>query len=280
MMVAFSFSKVEGLGNDFVLLARLESRPDELATEISHLRHQAPQICDRRTGIGADGLLLLATPLGSEANARMIVINRDGSRPEMCGNGLRCAAHYMTNHLAVDHVALETDAGLRRCEVEPDQDFPERAMVRVAMGNAGRLTTTRPAAAPGRVFIGVSVGNPHAVHFVAATEDPEALARRLGPQIETDPLYPNRTNVGFAKVDHKHHSIELWVWERGCGLTSACGTGACAAVVAAQREGLIEGNREVRVTLPRGQLFVCCDHDDVWMRGPARKVFEGQFETN
>ncbi len=272
------FTKVEGLGNDFALLDRREGSAHSLET----LSRLAPQLCDRRLGIGGDGLLLVEAPSGpkstSGALARMIVINHDGSRPEMCGNGLRCVALHLAVATGQRDFMVETDAGLLRCEVVELEQTTERqlAQVRVAMGPARRLGARHPAASPGREFAAVSMGNPHAIHFVR-DEDPETLARELGPGIERDPLFPKRTNVEFVRRE-ADGSLTTWVWERGCGITQACGTGACATAAAAVDHGLAEPERPIRIKLPGGALTIRVPADpqaDVMMTGPARVAFHG-----
>ncbi len=275
-MPAVSFTKVEGLGNDFILLDRRGAEPDALAAEIERLRGAAPGLCDRRTGVGADGILVVGPGCG-DAGAAMIVINFDGSRPEMCGNGLRCVAAFVTAQGPVD---IATDAGTKRCEVSRlERGGP--AEVLIDMGPARDLGPATPAAGEGRRFAGVSMGNPHAVHFVEPAEQPEALARRLGPGVELDPLYaPSKTNVEFARV-HAGPWIELWVWERGVGITQACGTGACATVVAAADAGLVERGLPIPVELPGGRLTITAPVDPsegALMRGPARLVFTGRVD--
>lgn len=268
------FWKVEGLGNDFVLLDWRERADWERG--LTFLAEQAPAVCDRRTGVGADGLLLLG-PAEGEALATMVVINFDGSRPEMCGNGLRTVAH----HLAWDTKQLDflvtTDAGDLRCLVT---DLTEVAcQVQVNMGPARRGEVLEPPAGAGRSFRDVSMGNPHAITFVADNEDPEALARTLGPALETDDAYPNRTNVEFAKRN-ADGSLTLWVWERGCGITQACGTGACATAAAAVDVGLAAAGESVTIHLPGGALGIevpAAADEGVLMTGPARRVFSARW---
>ena len=273
------FLKVEGLGNDFLLIDLLRPtdgprapvqplpaaspEPHALARWIAELQRRAPALCDRRTGVGGDGLLLVTPPRSPGSVGAMVVINHDGSRPEMCGNGLRCVALYLAQDTAID---VDTDAGPRLCRVDGDQ-------VEVDMGPALALGHRDVA---GRRFATYSLGNPHAVAFVAAHEDPEQLARTLGPLVERDPQFPARTNVEFARRE-PDGSLTLWVWERGCGITAACGTGACATLAAAVAEGLAPAELPVRVQLPGGPLTIRCAADRVWMTGPARFVFRGEL---
>lgn len=263
-----SFLKVEGLGNDFLLIDLLDAPLD--ASRLADLQTRAPALCDRRTGVGADGLLLVTPPTTADAVATMLVINHDGSRPEMCGNGLRCVARYLGEHhrLPAAPFTVDTDAGPRHCQVHGDR-------VEVDMGPAEALG---PRDVAGRRFAAFSLGNPHAVAFVT-DEDPELLARTLGPIVERDPQFPARTNVEFARRE-PDGSLTLWVWERGCGITAACGTGACATLAAAVAAGLAPADQPVRVQLPGGPLTIRLATDAptprVWMTGPARFVFRGQ----
>ncbi len=198
----------------------------------------------------------------------------------MCGNGIRCIALLWA---AADgpgehRLTIDTDAGPRRCQVLARSALAGE--VEVEMGPGVSLGTRTPAAGEGRTFDAVSMGNPHAVAFVGDDEDPEALARRLGPSLERDPDFPEGTNVEFCKVESEPEGLRLWVWERGCGITDACGTGACATAVAAARRGLCAFDGPVVVRLPGGPLSIVVPTDpeaQVRMRGPARVVFEGRL---
>lgn len=277
-MPRLSFAKVEGLGNDFLLLDRLDRSPEQVQAEVTRLRELAPHLCNRRTGVGGDGILVVAPPTNEGNAATMIVINFDGSRPEMCGNGVRCVAQMVADRLGSDHVLIDTDAGVRDCRVLSGDAVD--ALVSVGMGPAQHLGETTLESAESRSFRNVSMGNPHAIHFVGADEDPEALARSLGPKVEVDPSYPDRTNVEFCRKDGEE--LTLWVWERGCGITGACGTGACATGAAAVAAGLAQPDTELRVRLPGGVLGIRVPSDpttDLVMTGPARVAFVGEIET-
>jgi diaminopimelate epimerase len=262
-MSPLSFVKVEGLGNDFLLLDLRES-----PIPLDQLAERAPVLCDRRLGVGGDGLLVVAPPRSPGAAGTMIVINHDGSRPEMCGNGLRCMALFLAS--TTPDVLVDTDAGPRACRILT-RSSDRHGEVEVDMGPAEQMGHHRIA---DRDFLAVSMGNPHAVTFVEPHEDPESLARELGPGIERDARFPARTNVEFARLEPDGR-LTLWVWERGCGITAACGTGACATVAAAARQGLVPADAAVRVQLPGGPLQVRLAGDRVWMTGPARQVFRG-----
>jgi len=265
--------KYHGLGNDFVILDRRESGRD-LGPEAS------VRLCDRRRGIGADGVLALLPYEG--AWARMVVHNADGSIAEMCGNGLRCAVKYLLDH-AVDkphRIPVMTGAGLLWCDA--DYVDGEVQQVEISMGPARLISPNLPTCEgpfvhrevpgfSGVIGTAVSMGNPHLVLF----DRPLAEAATLGPRLEVHPGFPHRTNVEF--VQQTGDSLDVVVWERGCGLTQACGTGACATVAAGVYEGRLPADMWIPVTLPGGPLaiHVAADLSEVRMRGPATFVFEG-----
>ncbi|MCZ7546727.1 MAG: diaminopimelate epimerase [Anaerolineae bacterium] len=275
------FAKLEGLRNDFIVTHDLSE------ADIASLKRLAPQLCDRRRGIGADSILAVLPPAAGEADFVMRTINADGSEAEMCGNGIRCVAVYANRVGLTDRATLtvETPAGLIRTWRTGDQ-------VRVDMGapvlDAARIPTTQPGGrvvmAPlvvdGQTFAvtAVSMGNPHAVIYRDDLTD--ALVRGYGPKLERHPFFPNRTNVEFINV-MSDTEIQMRVWERGCGETAACGTGACASVVA----GILNGKHgpRVMVHLTGGDLLVEWDGDPahaVFMTGPARWVFEGAVDLS
>jgi diaminopimelate epimerase len=214
-------------------------------------------------------------------DATMLVINYDGSRPEMCGNGLRTVALVVATDLGRDHVVIDTDAGPRACDVQG-------AAGPVAVGLAGQVTVDMgpgrdlgPVSVPAfaRPFTRVSMGNPHAIVLCAAGEDPEHLARTVGPKVERDPAFPAGTNVEFYAVDRD--GLRLWVFERGVGITEACGTGACATAFAAAHAGHVPFDAPVAVHLPGGTLKItvpATPDAGLAMRGPARVVFRGSVD--
>ena len=261
-----AFTKMHGLGNDFVVL---DTRTAPLPPITAAL---ARALADRRTGIGCDQLILLEE--STTADFRMRIFNADGSEVEACGNATRAVAI-----LHGEPARIETPAGI--LAVEPCQggaavDMGEPRFEWDAIPLAYAMDTTalpvgwdeleQPAA--------VNVGNPHAVFFV---DDCEAVELdRLGPQIERDPLFPERVNVNVATIENDLN-IRLRVWERGAGLTRACGTGACATAVAAMRRGLVQN--EVTVTLPGGALLIEWGEDGrITMTGPATESFRGTFD--
>jgi len=306
-MAFLPFVKVEGLGNDFLVVDLRPGKPASPLADIVTRPETVRALCDRNFGVGGDGVLAILP--GDQGVARMRVLNADGSEAEMCGNGIRCVAKVLYDRdptLRREILGIDTGAGLLTCKIAA-QD--QRAVsVTVDMGVPQLLPRLVPVAseaprlvrAPLRaqkrdfVFTAVSMGNPHAVIFV---DDPAAklrdLAATYGPGIERDPLFPRRTNVEFASVRQSaagEPEIDLVVWERGCGITLACGTGACATVVAACLEGRIPPDREVPVHLPGGTLFIKATsttasgagpaYAGVAMRGPANIVFEAAIDLS
>jgi diaminopimelate epimerase len=263
--VPLRFVKYQGLGNDFVLTE------DPLVTP-----ERARRICDRRRGIGADGILTLGPPRTKGAVASMHVYNADGSVPEMCGNGIRCAARHLAERRGLQPdvpFVIDTDAGERTCTAHRDASGAVIA-VSVDMGTA-RLEGEQAFDVAGESLraMRVSMGNPHAV--LLGEEPSRERAGRLGPLIEA--AVPGGVNVGFARV--ARGGVDLAVWERGSGLTDACGTGACAAAVAAVRAGALAGGAPVEVRLPGGALAITVGADlRVTMRGPAERAFSGETD--
>lgn len=265
-----AFFKMHGLGNDFVLF---DGRTRRVALDRARVR----AIADRRTGIGCDQVLALEPPRRTGADAFLRIWNRDGGEVAACGNGTRCAARLLLDETGRDRVALETAAGTLIAHEGGN------GAVRVDLGPARldwrAIPLARPMdtlhvslqAGPLADAVAVNVGNPHAVFFVA---DPETVPlEEHGPALETDPLFPERANIGVAAVAGRDR-LRLRVWERGAGLTRACGTGACAAAVAAARRGLT--GRTVAVALDGGALDVCWrDDGHVEMTGPAALAFTG-----
>jgi diaminopimelate epimerase len=281
------FHKYHGLGNDFVLfdLRDGEGTPSPLDPEI------ARWLCDRHVGIGADGVLGLLRAVEPGPHARMRMLNADGSEAEMCGNGLRCLAKFLHDHggLRRRELLIETPAGLRPCSLEVARNGTVRD-VAVQMGAPALAGPSLPGPAP---FVeqplevldrslrvtAVSMGNPHAVVFV--DEPPRPLAESLGPALEQHPAFPRRTNVEFARR-LPDGTLEVAVWERGCGITLACGTGACAAAVAATLTGRAPEGQERALRLPGGTLYVtvAAKRAGVTLRGPATEVFAGTIELD
>ena len=260
--VPLRFWKYHGLGNDFVLVEGPLMAPD-----------RARRICDRRRGIGADGVVTILPARTPGAAVEMHIYNSDGSVAEMCGNAIRCLARHLAETRGVDGgIRIDTGAGTKQCTLHRGADGSVAA-VSVEMGPA-RLEGEQDFKVGGETLhaVRVSMGNPHAVIF-----DPhptQGRASALGPPIEK--AVDGGVNVGFARA--AGGAIDLVVWERGAGLTDACGTGACAAAVAALCRGLVQPGIPIEVRLPGGVLSIIVSEDlsRVAMRGPAERVFAGE----
>jgi diaminopimelate epimerase len=293
-MTGIAFAKYHGLGNDFLIVDLRGGDPSPSP--------QAPEavrgLCDRRFGVGADGVLALL-PSTQGADIRMRVLNADGSEAEMCGNGIRCVAKYLYDRdpaLKRTPLRIETLAGILSCGVVPGPDG-QVDTVTVEMGQA-RLTRGKipmqgaaaercleqPLAVGGEELrlTAVSMGNPHVVAFVPERGAAlRARAERLGPLIENHAWFPQKTNVELAHL-RSPSEIELVVWERGCGITLACGTGACATAVAACLTGRAKPEGEITVHLLGGPLAITVGASDfaVTMRGPARLVYDAVVDLS
>ncbi len=291
------FTKVEGLGNDFVVV---DLRPGRPAAEVRPSPEDpavARALCDRRFGVGADGVLaVLPARPGTAGDARMRVINADGSEAEMCGNGIRCVAKvlYETDpSLRRPVINIDTGAGLLACAVDAAGGQVRSVAVEMGRPRVRRDEIPMSPGGEGRVvrevievrgrklaFTAVSMGNPHAVVFIDdPTENLRALAESYGPALEVSPTFPRRTNVEMARITGGE--IELVVWERGCGITLACGTGACATAAAACLEERLAPGVETPVHLLGGTLFitVASDGGGVRMRGPAEIVYRADLDV-
>lgn len=260
------FTKMEGLGNDYVYLNCLEHTPDNLPD-------LARTLSDRHFGVGADGLICICS--SQIADVRMRMFNADGSEGEMCGNGIRCVGKYAYDKGLVqkNELTVETKAGIKRLWLIVKDSTVAAATVDMGEPNVGRCITA-PVKEKDYTIYPVSVGNPHAVLFLPEIENLELNI--LGPQIECHPMFPNRTNVEFVKCIDRTH-LTMRVWERGSGETLACGTGATAVLAAAATLGLCE--REALIRLRGGELSLRWDtkDDHIYLTGPARTVFEGEF---
>jgi len=270
-MIELHFTKMHGLGNDFVVVDDLFAS----ATSGYELNSSdAQKICDRRFGVGADQMLWLRPALSQFCDARMEILNADGSIAEMCGNGIRAIALYLKTHGLVkkEEYSIETLAGVMRVQILGDE-------VRVNMGAptfpfSGFHAEKIEAADRVFEFYDVNMGNPHAVVFL---DEVDSFPLEVyGPILEKHARFPKRTNVEFVQV-LSPHSIRVRVWERGAGVTLACGTGACAAAVATLASGRGEG--EIEVFLPGGRLKISWEggSQSVLMQGSAAEVYHGVY---
>jgi diaminopimelate epimerase len=274
------FVKMHGLGNDFVMVDCISQQGLE-----NVVAAQARFLCDRHFGVGADGVILVLP--SEKADARMRIFNPDGSEAEMCGNGIRCFAKLLHDRGLVDKRSLtvETMAGIVKPslrvergivrEVLVDMGPPRLAREEIPMtGTNGKVIgeTLETKEGPVKVTC-LSMGNPHCVVFVPRVEDYQV--GKLGPLLENHPVFPQRSNVEFVSPDGEG-KLKVRVWERGAGETLACGTGACAAVVAGVLNSLTP--RQVHVSLLGGQLSVYWREDNrVLLTGPAEYLFDGEI---
>ncbi len=269
-MATLAFTKMHGIGNDYIYIDCIRTAPEFDPCVL------APKLCDRNYSIGGNGLVLI---LPSErADYRMRMFNADGSEGAMCGNAIRCVGKYLYEHGYTQErgngcrLSIETASGIKSLVLRTNEQ-DEVISVRVDMG--------APVIAPEELCLrvgkteykglSISMGNPHFVTF--CTDVPHMPVTTDGPYIEHMSCFPDRTNVEFAEVMGDH--IRMRVWERGSGETQACGTGACAVAVAAITHGYFAMGRDIDVHLPGGILTVHYDGNTVYMTGPAETVFDG-----
>ena len=276
-------TKMQGLGNDYLYVAA-----DALPADAAAL---AVRLSDRRRGIGADGMIWILP--SAQADCAMRIYNADGSEAAMCGNGIRCVGKYLYDHGLTDRTELrvETPAGIRTLRLLVSGG--EAVGARVEMGRAGVLPPRRVRCGDDAVTaIPVDLGNPHAVVFLDAEcrdaedaapceEEREALAdallHRIGPAMQHDPDWPDGVNVELVRRLGRNR-LRMRVWERGSGITAACGTGACASAAAAVGAGLCEAGVPIELVLDGGSLQITVRADgSVVMEGPAETVFEGEL---
>ena len=270
------FTKMHGIGNDFIVLNAIENTVDNPGA-------LAKKLCSRRFSIGADGLILICE--SDAADAKMRIFNSDGSEAEMCGNGIRCAAKYIYDCGIVkkDAFTIDTLDGVK----------PVSLVIEGGKAVSATINMGRPCFDPVKIpvdaasnevdveidglrlhFFCVNMGVPHAVTFSAMPERRDFL--RLGEILEKHPLFPAKTNVEFCRADDRKN-VTVLVWERGAGETLACGTGSCSVLAAGHTLGLIE--RRANIHLPGGTLLDNWAEDgNIYMTGPAESVFEGEIE--
>lgn len=278
------FTKMHGLGNDFMVV--------DMISQHAHLRpEQVKKLSDRHFGIGFDQLLLVEPPGRPDVDFRYRIFNADGSEVEQCGNGARCFARYVIDNklTSKDRIRVETSNGIIELEVTPDGRvvvdmgapilIPENVPF-VADSMSAEYEISVPSLDSGSeepvIVSAISMGNPHCVLLTDNIKT--APVETLGPILESHERFPNKVNVGFMEIIHRRF-VHLRVYERGVGETMACGTGACAAVVAGQLRGLLDASVEVK--LPGGNLQIewLGEGHSVMMKGPATKVFEGQVRV-
>ena len=278
-----NFTKMHGIGNDYIYFNAFDQ-------EISEPEQLAKKLSDRRFGIGGDGVILICP--SEVADAKMHMFNEDGSEGKMCGNGIRCVAKYIYDYALVPEektcVTIETLSGIKTIELTVSDG--EAVSAKVDMGAAILSPTEIPIAFDGESVIdepldvdgaeykitAVSMGNPHCVTFVDDVDGIEI--EKIGPKFENHPAFPDRVNTEFIKViDGK--TLQMRVWERGSGETWACGTGACAAAVAACLNGYCKKGENITVRLRGGDLVINYSDESVVMTGPATTVFEGTVEV-
>jgi len=258
-----AFLKMHGLGNDFVVF---DARRERLALDAGAAR----ALADRRFGVGCDQVIVIGDG-GAKADARMRIYNSDGGEVESCGNASRCVARLLMEEKDADRVVIDTPGGVLVCtdaghgEVTVDMGVPRLDWQDIPMAEAA---DTNRFVIDGLEAAAVNVGNPHCVLF-------EGEIRTIGPKLETHAMFPARTNVEVVTVRDRAH-IRMRVWERGVGVTQACGTGACASVVAAHRRGLVDDT--VAVELDGGTLTIALRHGHMLMTGPATLAFKGEVD--
>ena len=272
-MANIKITKMHGCGNDFVFMDY-----EEFAKTGMTLEELSKQLCDRHFGIGGDGLIIPIPYNGNDADIEWRYYNSDGTTAQMCGNGMRCFAKYVYDKGLVNKksFAVKTLAGIKKPEIL------DNGQIKVNMGKP--ILEDEKIPFNGKREINdfkinpISMGNPHCVIFT--DEIPLEMAKKYGPELEKHPYFPQKTNVEFVKVISKN-AIEMAVYERGCGITLACGTGACASVVASVLNNLTDNN--VRVNLPGGVVNIewqgskdDTEHD-IFLIGPAQYTFSANF---
>ncbi|MDO4878392.1 MAG: diaminopimelate epimerase [Neisseria sp.] len=277
-MTVLKFTKMHGLGNDFMVIDAVNQTFDPLAAPIA-------QWADRHTGIGFDQLLVVEKTEDRGVDFRYRIFNADGGEVGQCGNGARCFARFVADKglSAKREIRVATAGGIIVPKLMDDgrvrvnmgrPRFAPAEIPFLPVGGGTEGGVYRIPAGGGEAEFGcVNMGNPHAVLLVDDADT--APVASLGAQLEGHECFPERVNVGFMQIMGKNH-IRLRVYERGVGETQACGTGACAAAVSGIRRGLLDGGKPVRVDLPGGTLFVEYAGQDVLMTGPAQTVFEGE----
>lgn len=269
------FLKMHGLGNDFVILDHRRGEdgrsPDREASKSGRETLKPAQIklmAHRRRGIGCDQVIVMEP--SETADLFMRIYNPDASEAEACGNATRCVAHLYMSEQGVRECTVETVAGLLPCRMVEDD------LVEVDMGSPISIQDTELGPAAGYEPTLVNMGNPHCVFFVNDAE--EVAIEHMGPAVENDEMFPGGTNVEFANLQ-TDGSIRVRVWERGAGVTDACGSGACAVFAAAISQGLVKDNAEIQMDGGRLSMQWRADDEHILMTGPVAYVYEGEFKA-
>ncbi|WP_269622946.1 diaminopimelate epimerase [Prochlorococcus marinus] len=284
-MTPIKFKKYEGTGNDFIIIDGFKS--PEANKLFSIKRDLIKSLCDRHYGVGADGIIINAKP-DHNGISKMIIYNSDGSLAEMCGNGIRCLVKYIidTNNLHNQtEFNIETLAGLLNARFQTNGDIkvnmgeptftPNNIPTTLATGKDNLPTGIINIENTSLQIYAAGMGNPHLVTFI---DDFDSIRfEKLGPVLENSSYFPEKTNVHFVKIVNRE-TLELLVWERGCGPTLACGTGACASLAVSATLQLC--NEKANIILPGGTLFIEWPNKsgDIYMSGPAKYVFSGSIE--
>lgn len=279
--MGLKFTKMHGCGNDYIYFNCFE-------TPVEHPEELSVRISDRHFGVGGDGIVLICP--SNKADAKMRMFNIDGSEGKMCGNAIRCVGKYLYDNgiKRRNPLTIDTLSGIKTLRLNIGADGKVDS-VQVDMGKAilkpeeipvkldGETIAARPVTIGGKEYkiTCVSMGNPHCVVFTD-TDVAELPLEKIGPKFEFDPLFPERVNTEFINVIDKN-TLKMRVWERGSGETLACGTGACASVVAACLNGFCEKNTDVTVRLVGGELVIRYTDEAVTMTGPATVAFTGEL---
>lgn len=276
------FTKMEGCGNDYIYV-------EDFSKNFDHCPEIVKTLSDRHFGIGGDGVIFIQA--SDCADAKMSMYNEDGSEGKMCGNGIRCVAKYLFDHHYVENhtITIETLSGIKKVDLvfvgnkvvgaSVDMGTAELKPDLIPVQLEGKQVVDRPVVFDNTMYniTCVSMGNPHCIIF---SDDLNQLdLESIGPSIEHSPLFPERTNVEFVHIIDENH-IQMRVWERGAGETLACGTGACASVVAAVENGFCKKGKMIQVSLKGGDLQIMYTDEGVIMQGPANTVFEGSVSID
>lgn len=265
----FSFCKMQGSGNDFILIDCMENK-FEYSLEIL-----AKYLCDRHYGVGADGIILIYE--SELADFKMRIFNSDGTEAEMCGNGIRCFAKYVFEKNKIDKTefSIETLAGIKKVKLELENKKVMSVTVNMGKPEIDNIKYIIEIEEKQYQIYPIGMGNPHAVCFVKNVD--EFDVEKIGPILEKYKYFPNKTNVEFVQI-LDDSTIKVRVWERGVGETNSCGTGACASSMIAIDEKFVKN--EVTVNLKGGKLNIKYnkENDTIELKGPAESVFEGEIE--